>query len=152
MEELHFNDPCHNPASSELLLRGVCGGRKRTWFDKDGAIIEHRGNSCEAGENSDESSVHLSRRPSSSHLLTHSGTTQTKKNLAMASRSREKSTLSQQVETSPGRCILDRFGPNTGGQRTTVLANQIPCRHCIQLCAGRLHLQNDFSEGRKHLK
>ena len=35
---------------------------KRTWFSKDGAIIEHRGNSCEAVENSDESRAQLFRR------------------------------------------------------------------------------------------
>ena len=43
----------------------ICCKRKRTWFDKDGAIIEHRGNSCETVENSDESSVQLFRRISS---------------------------------------------------------------------------------------
>ena len=31
-------------------------------------------------------------------------------------------------------------------QRTTVLANQISCRNCMQLCAIRLHLQSDFSK------
>ena len=32
------------------------------------------------------------------------------------------------------RRLLDQFSPSTR-QRTTVLANQIPCRNCIQLCA-----------------
>ena len=38
----------------------ICYKTKRTWFYKDGAI-EHRGNSCEAVRNSDESSVQLLR-------------------------------------------------------------------------------------------
>ena len=29
---------------------------------------------------------------------------------------------------------------------TTVLARQIPCHNCIQLCSGRMHLQCDFSK------
>ena len=53
-EELHINDPDHNPTSSELLLEKS--------VDKDGAINEHRGNSCEAVEKSDESSVQVIRR------------------------------------------------------------------------------------------
>ena len=36
--------------------------RKKTWFCRDGAFNEHRGNSCEAVRNSDESSVQLFRR------------------------------------------------------------------------------------------
>ena len=31
-------------------------------------------------------------------------------------------------------------------KRTAVLANQIPCHNCFQLCDGRLHLQSDFSK------
>ena len=85
-------------------------------------------------------------RPFSSHLSTHSGTFQTKKKNAMTSLSR-KSTLSQQVETSSGRRLLDQFSPSTR-QSTTVLANQIPCHNCKQLCAGRLHPQSNFSKRR----
>ena len=58
--ELHLNDPDHNPTCSELLepkgIGKTCCKRKRTWFDKDGAIKVHRGNSCKAVENPDESS------------------------------------------------------------------------------------------------
>ena len=42
----------------------------------------------------------------------------------------EKGTLPQQVENSSGRRLLDRFSPSTR-QRTTVLANQIPCHNCM---------------------
>ena len=65
VEELHLNDPDHNTTSSELLehlIGKICCKGQRTWFDKDGAIMEHQGNSCEAGENSDESSLQLFRR------------------------------------------------------------------------------------------
>ena len=48
VEELHLNDPDHNPTSYELLFGEICCIEKRTWFDKDGAITEYRGNSCEA--------------------------------------------------------------------------------------------------------
>ena len=49
------------------------------------------------------------------------------------------------MECSSGRSSLDQFSPSTR-QRTTILANQIPCHNCIQLCAIRLHLQSDFSK------
>ena len=41
MEVLHLYDPNHNPTSSELLehrIGKICCKRKRTWFEKDGAI------------------------------------------------------------------------------------------------------------------
>ena len=63
----------------------------------------------------------------------------------------EKSTLPQQVEISSGRRLLDQCSPSTR-QRTTVLANQIPCHDCMRLCAGRLRLQSDFSKRGKNLK
>ena len=59
VEELHLKDPEHNSTSSDYWKDML---QKRTWFDKDGAIIEHRGNSCKAVHNSDESSVQLFRR------------------------------------------------------------------------------------------
>ena len=60
----------------------------------------------------------------------------------------EKSTLLQQVDNSSGRRQLDQFSPSTR-QRTTFLANQIPRHNCFQLCAGRLHLQSDFSKKKR---
>ena len=62
VEELHLNDPDHNPKSSELLLERSVAKEKRTQFNKNGGIIEHGGNSCETVENSDESNVQLFRR------------------------------------------------------------------------------------------
>ena len=47
MEELHLNDPDRNPTSSEYFLDRLVA-KERIWFDTDGAIIEHRGNSREA--------------------------------------------------------------------------------------------------------
>ena len=80
-------------------------------------------------------------KPSSSHLSTHPGAIQTKKNRAMTYRSKEK----WHVEVSSGRRLLDKFSPSTT-EGTTVLANKISCHTSVQLCAGRLHLQSDFSK------
>ena len=52
------------------------------------------------------------------------------------------------MEVSSERLLLDQFSPSTR-QRTTALANQIPCHNCLQLCAGRLHLQSDFFKKEK---
>ena len=73
-------------------------------------------------------------KPSSSHL--HSRTIQM--NLA-TTRSREKLTtaIGNLVTTSTGSFYLAR-------QRTAVLANQMSCHYCMQLCAGRLHLQSEL--------
>ena len=64
----------------------------------------------------------------------------------------EKSTLPQQVEIYSGRC-LGQFSPGTG-QRISILADKVSCRSCIQLCAGRLCLQCNFSnkENELHLR
>ena len=61
VEELHQRS---RPQSHKfwIAIGKICCKRKRTWFDKDGAINEHRGNSCEAVEKSDESSVQVIRR------------------------------------------------------------------------------------------
>ena len=43
------------------------------------------------------------------------------------------------------RRLLDQFSPSTR-QRSTILANKVSCRNGVQLIAGRLHLQSEFSE------
>ena len=67
MEELHLNDPDHTPTSSELLEhagleRSVAKERELGSTKMEPSIMEHRGNSCEAVENSGESSVQLFKK------------------------------------------------------------------------------------------
>ena len=58
MNELHLNDPDHNPTSSELLLeRSVAKESEPCSTKMEQSSIEE--NSCEAVRNSDESSVQL---------------------------------------------------------------------------------------------
>ena len=54
----------------------------------------------------------------------------------------------QNVENSSGRRRLDQLSPSTR-QRTTVEEDQIPCRSCMQLNAGRLRPRSDFSKGER---
>ena len=53
--------------------------------------------------------------------------------------------LSQSSGKYSGCRLLGQFSPGTG-RRTTILADKDQCRMCIQYCAGRLHLQFNFSE------
>ena len=83
-------------------------------------------------------------RPYSSHLSTRSKTIQTKKNLAITYQNREKYTITVSGKYS-GRRLLDQLSPSTR-QTITILADKVSCCSCIQLCAGRLHLQSDFQK------
>ena len=85
-------------------------------------------------------------RPSSLHLSARSGTIQTKKDLAMTYLNQEKYTITVSGKYS-GRRLLGQFSASIG-QRTTILADKVKCRNCIQCCAGRLHLQGNFSKRR----
>ena len=77
-------------------------------------------------------------RPSSSHLSTRSGTIWTKKHLAMTNQNREKNTI-----TVSGQNTQDAvYWVNL----TRAQDKGLRCRTCIQFCAGRLHLQSDFSK------
>ena len=62
VEELHLIRSHRFWIAGAHRIGKICCKRKRTWFDKDGAIMEHRGNSCEAVEISFESSVQSFRR------------------------------------------------------------------------------------------
>ena len=59
MDELHLRDPGHNHTSSDFFLERSIA-KESEFFYRDGAI-PHRGNSCDAVRNSDESSVLFKR-------------------------------------------------------------------------------------------
>ena len=61
VDELHLNEPDHNPTDSELLLER-CVATESEPCSTENRAIQHRGNSCEAVRNSDESSVQFLRR------------------------------------------------------------------------------------------
>ena len=56
MEELHLNDPDHNPTSSELLEHTGLERSDAKEREPGSTKMEPSRNSCEAVENSDESS------------------------------------------------------------------------------------------------
>ena len=94
----------------------------------------------------EEENVKRDDKPSSSHLSARSGTFQTKKNPATSSCGREKCTV-----TASGSLIRT---PSAGSSwpehktRITILADQMSCRICIQLCARRLHRKSGIPETR----
>ena len=72
------------------------------------------------------------------------GQSRPKKNRAMTHQNREEHTITFSGSQSPGRRLLDQFSPSTR-KGIAVLADKISCRNCVQLCAGRLHLQCELS-------
>ena len=56
-------------------------------------------------------------------------------------------TLSMQVETFSGLCLLGQFSQSTR-RRITILADTVECHCCIQFCTIRMHLKGYFSKWR----
>ena len=98
--------------------------------------------SCQDSSLEDEK-VNKVGRPSSFRHSICLVQTQTKRNLAATSQSRER----KQMENESGRGLSDQSSPSTR-QRNAILADEISRHDCMQLFASRLHLQGDLSKRR----
>ena len=55
-----------------------------------------------------------------------------------------------QMETESGRGLLDQFTTSTR-PRASILADSFSRHHCVQFCAGKLHLQGDLTKRKQNL-
>ena len=144
--------------STNSLLYFACYSRTH-WWERDSAWVD---GSCDCSKqmerilvssrmlfmmslhsSSQDSSLEESKedRPSSSHLSTHSGTDDEEPGDDLSKPRKYTITVGGKYSV---RRLLGQFTPSTG-RRTTILADKVWCRNCTQFCAGKLHLQSNFS-------